>query len=77
MKNDSFDEPTDNRKRLAILVKEARENMEVSASLGVKFFGRESYNIKKYLELQGVEISEQDIRALDEVEDSSSISVEF
>ena len=87
LKKGSFVEPTfssevdsisdDVRKRYAFLIKEARENMEINASLGVKFFGRESYNIKKFLELQGVEISEQDIIAIDEVEDSASVSVEF
>ena len=71
------DSNSDIRKRYAILIKEARESMEINASLGVKFFGRESYNIKKFLELEGVEISEQDIIAIDEVEDSASVSVEF
>lgn len=86
LKKDSFDErslstegeaSSDIRKRNAILIKEARESMEINASLGVKFFGRESYNIKKFLEIQGVDISEQDIKAFIDLEDGTSISVEF
>lgn len=37
----------------------------------------DNYNIKKYLGLEGVEISEQEIETLDDLEEGASISVEF
>lgn len=68
-------------RRNSILIKEARENMKMCARLGVKYHGRESFNIKKILELKGVEISEQEIKAelkaLDKLEGDASISLEF
>lgn len=68
-------------KRNSIFIKEARENIKMSVRIGVKFHGRESYNIRKMLELKGVEISEQEInaviRALDTLEGDTSNSVEF
>lgn len=68
-------------RRNPILVKEARENMKMCARLGVKYHGRESFNIKKILELNGVEISEQEIKAelkaLDMLEGDASISLVF
>lgn len=45
---------SDIRNRNSRLIKQARKNMELGALWGVKYFGRESYNIKKYLELEGV-----------------------
>lgn len=59
------------------LIKQARKNMEMSALWGVKYYGRESYNIKKYLELERVEISEKEIEAIDNLEEGASISMEF
>lgn len=68
---------SDIRKRYTMLIKEARKNMEMGASCGVKFYGRDSYNIKKYLEIQGVDISELEIKALEDLEEGTSISMEF
>ncbi len=47
----------------------------MKASLSVNFW--ESYDIKKYLEFFGVDISEQEIIELEELEDETSISVVF
>ena len=40
------------RKRNSILIKEARENMKLGVRLGIKYHGRESFNIKKMLKLE-------------------------
>lgn len=67
----------ESRIRKSRLIKEARETMKQTAKLGVKYHGRESFNIKKFLEAQGVVITEQEIAELEVVEEDVSNSVEF
>lgn len=47
--------------RNSLLIRQARKKMEMSAFLGVKFHGSESFNIKKFIESEGVDISEKKI----------------
>lgn len=42
--------------------------MDIGATLGIKFRGRKSYNLKKCVEIEEVEIAKR-IRALDDLEE--------
>lgn len=49
-----------------ILIKEARTNMDLNALS--RYYGKNSYNIKIYMELEEVEMSKKDIEALDDLD---------
>ncbi|KAG5545973.1 hypothetical protein RHGRI_018217 [Rhododendron griersonianum] len=64
--------------RNSLLIKQARKFMDIGASVGIKYYGSERYNIKKYIEMkmEKVEFSDKELDGIvDGLDEDASIDL--